>query len=686
MDELVGGILGLTFILALVAAAIAAVVMVGMVLLPVVVVGGGGMYYMYNIHLPEKRRKETRARMEDLFRKASSIAPGESELVAELTSREIYSNKLHTVAKELFKQEGLVPPPLPPIGDDEITAGRYQDTLQRFIEASRPERFAEFKDRLGWALEPYEPEDTSDGMFAADRRMTRKEVEDLILRFVNDDGVFKTLVDTLNENFREEGEVYPSKCKHDDFAWRYLKDTPLIPLADQPGRASLTNRMYHTYLLGSSGSGKTNLIENIIAHDLTGDEDCCVVVIDSQTQLCEKLAKLDVPDTTYITPKYDLALNLFDVGYEDMKRQGVEGETLINKTVGLLSFVMEGMMGGEFTNPQRTIFQYAIQLVISIPGGNIFTFMEILSDDGHLEYADQIAEFDGNTRRFFTTDFGSDEYKRSREAIRRRLDSLMLNPTFRRLFSAKENRIDMVQQLAEQRLILIDTNKPMLDDVASAFFGRLFIAMILRASHMRFDGGRYMRPLYLIVDEAHEYFDRSISDMLEQARKANIGLIVAHQSLSQAKGRGADNIADPLMVNIATKIIWTAYRDDAVKFAGSMQISADEILQLPQFTFGMYARKTGFVPIRGVPDAFAEIPKRADKDYLKTQMEALYGNWDIETNDPDPEPEDPFSEDQDTRKVSDPDPAPGARVEELKTSPKPTKRGKKPPPPEPDMI
>ena len=150
--------------------------------------------------------------------------------------------------------------------------------------------------------------------------------------------------------------------------------------------------------------------------------------------------------------------------------------------------------------------------------------------------------------------------------------------------------------------------------------------MILRASHLRFDGGLSMRPVYLVVDEAHEYFDQSISDMLEQARKANIGLIIAHQSLSQAKGRdGGGNIADPLMVNTATKIVWTAYKEDAAKFAGSMRIKPKDILDLPQFTFGMYSRKQGFRPIRGVPNALADFDKRRDKNELKNYMEAIYG-------------------------------------------------------------
>ena len=215
------------------------------------------------------------------------------------------------------------------------------------------------------------------------------------------------------------------------------------------------------------------------------------------------------------------------------------------------------------------------------------------------------------------------------------MDSLLLNPTFRRLFAATENKIDMFEEMASQNLILIDTNKPMLDDAPSAFFGRLFIALILRASYRRFNSSNAMRPVYLIVDEAHEYFDRSISDMLEQARKANIGLLVAHQSFSQARGaKGGSNITDPLMVNTATKLIWTSFREDATKFAGSMQVKAEDILSLPQFTFGMHSRKQGFLPVRGIPDALGDVPRRDDFGVLKREMEARYGPTPMDNAEP----------------------------------------------------
>jgi GTPase SAR1 family protein len=621
--EMLGGFIALTLMLGVIAMI---AIMASFVVVPVGLAGAGGLYYLHNIHLPEKRRKEALARTEALYKRAQELSPSFDRLEAALFAAGIESAALHRIAKVLYDQEGLRPPVLPPVGDDQIKLARYQDVLERFINNAQPDHYETFERHLIWALSEFEPEDQDKRhMFRSERSRTKVEIERLMQRFINDDGLFEPLVNQLNKNFFDEGEVYPSKSKHDDYAWRYLKDTPLLDLAEISESVSLSDRQYHTYLLGSSGSGKTNLIENIIAHDLASDEDCCVVVIDSQTQLTDKLARLDVSDTTYITPKFELALNLFDVGYDEMKGRGIEGESLINKTVGLLSFVLEGMMGADFTNPQKTIFQYVIQLVISIPGGNINTFMEVLAEGGHERYADAIGDLDENLQRFFTVDYPSPEYKRTREAIRRRMDSLLLNPTFRRLFSATENKIDMLEEIERQKLIIIDTNKPMLDDAASAFFGRLFIAMILRASHQRFKKGRQLRPVYLIVDEAHEYFDKSVSDMLEQARKAKIGLVVAHQSISQSRGGKGGNIADPLMVNTATKLIWTSFRDDAAKFAGSMQVKPEDILNLPQFTFGMHSRKRGFTPVRGENDALGHFPIREDSAEFKTLMEEKYG-------------------------------------------------------------
>jgi hypothetical protein len=115
------------------------------------------------------------------------------------------------------------------------------------------------------------------------------------------------------------------------------------------------------------------------------------------------------------------------------------------------------------------------------------------------------------------------------------------------------------------------------------------------------------------------------------------------------------------MVNTATKIIWTSFREDAAKFAGSMQIKPEEILNLPQFTFGMHSRKQGFMPIKGLPGALDDFPKRDDSQALRREMEQRYGPSQIEPDDrPDDDPDEPTISGNQPKPPPDDDKGPGA--------------------------
>lgn len=307
--QIVGGVI-------FAAIALAFIMMVGMVVVPIAVVGGGALWYVYNVRMPERQRKETFDRLDRLYAEAQQFAPSKEKMRDALKAAGIADPALLRIANILFDQEGLEPPPPPPATADQIAAGKYQEQVQTFIVAARGDRFNGFVQHLISALEDYQTNSTpEDHLFVSRRARDRGEIDRLMMVWLNDDGYFKTLIDTLNENYRREGEKMPSDCRYEDFAWRFLRDTPLLPLQYATEWVGLQDRMYHTYLLGSSGSGKTTLIENIIAHDLMSDDDPCIVVIDSQTQLTEKLARLDIPETAYFTPQYDLALNLFDIGY-----------------------------------------------------------------------------------------------------------------------------------------------------------------------------------------------------------------------------------------------------------------------------------------------------------------------------------------------------------------------------------
>ena len=606
--------------------AIGFVVVIGIMMLPVAAVGLGGAYYVRNYYLPAKRKQIAADRTAAIVKAIEEQEKfSDIDLIGRLREAGITDHELVTVAIGFYEDEGMDHPGKPPPLSDSIQAARYRDKLMRFQERTTPEHVEQFVKFVIEVLEP-EIEAVGEGMFTGKAPRSPDEIEEIILRVyraAEDRGCAEEVRKVLNRNLEQQNGNYPSDYRGDNCAYDYLKNTPLMPLEYRRYAVDLVDRMAHTMILGGSGSGKTNLLEYIIAKDLERD-DCTVVVIDSQVQMIPKLAKLDLPieEVTYLNPKWNLGLNLFDVGYDDLK-SSEEGEAAINKAVGLIRFVLEGALTAQMTDRQRTMFDYAIQLIISIKGGNILTFLELLDEDGHLAYEKEINKLDTIARDFFMRDWGSDDYKRTRLAIRSRLLTLLKNPTFARLFSSTENKFRVYDELQDRRLILLDTNKPGLDNEGSAFLGRLYIAMIVQAAHRRFENSRKeYRPVYLVIDEAQEYFDERIAEMLEQARKANIGLLLAHQTISQIKRARLDPAT--VIGNTATKLVSTTYQDDAREMAKSMRINAETLLDLPQYTFGLYNRKTGFRPVRAPQYNFAGFEFREDAGTLKEAMEARY--------------------------------------------------------------
>lgn len=231
-------------------------------------------------------------------------------------------------------------------------------------------------------------------------------------------------------------------------------------------------------------------------------------------------------------------------------------------------------------------------------------------------FEETIEQLSPSAREFFRTEFGEKTYMETKREISWRVWSMMKNPTFARIFTATRNPVDMFAEMEERRLILIDTDADLLQG-ASGFFGRIFIAQILQAAQRRFTGAR--RPVYLYVDEATAYFDENLAKMLETARKADIGIILAHQYLEQITSPA---MYASIMANTATKFAGGVGRD-AVALAPVMHTTADFIRDQPPHHFAAYLKGKGTYSLSAPPNVIERAPKRSDD--IRAEMERRYG-------------------------------------------------------------
>lgn len=393
--------------------------------------------------------------------------------------------------------------------------------------------------------------------------------------------------------------VLPSRQKERSaaqLAEAYLGTTPLGAFAETAiaFRVPDTVRFEHCHVVGGTGHGKTQLLQQMILGDLLAAqrERRSVVVIDSQGDMIPKITRLDLFSPQHpqslaerlvlIDPAdvdHPAALNLFDAHLGRLQTyRPVDRERVLNGVVETYETMFGDMLGAELTQKQGVVFRYLARLMITIPGATIYTLMRLM-EDGRA-FRPQMEQLEGSARYFFEREFFHPSFAATKKQILRRLWGVLSTPAFERMFAQRENKLDLFEATREGKVILISTAKDLLKRDGSALLGRFFINMLAQAALERSVLPPDQRtPTFVYVDEAHEYFDDGVETILQQARKYRIGLTLAHQSVDQASPR----LRSALYSNASFKCVGGVSAKDA-------RALAEELHTTPEFIEGMRRR------------------------------------------------------------------------------------------------
>ncbi len=392
-------------------------------------------------------------------------------------------------------------------------------------------------------------------------------LERVIITLFDDDitnaSLFKTMRESLDLNIlsasgfrtdirydRELDLTFPTQSKITEpsaLVDAYFKGTPFqaffyTPL---PFAIPFPARFEHTHIVGGTGHGKTQLMQFLIHHDLVRaqEDGRSVVILDSQGDLIRAVSHLDCFSDLDFGDRFVLVdpndvenpvcLNMFDFSRDRLSGYApVDREKILNATVELYEYFFGALLGAELTQRQGLIFRYLARLLIEIPNATIHTLRELM-ENGE-KFRPYMERLHGTARSFFATQFFDPKFRETKKQILTRLWGVMSNASLERMFSHTENLIDVFDLMNQGKIIFINTAKDLLGQEGSAIFGRFFVALIAQASVQRAALSPHQRrPTFVYIDEAQDYFDASISNLLNQARKYRIGLVFAHQNLDQ---------------------------------------------------------------------------------------------------------------------------------------------------------
>lgn len=324
------------------------------------------------------------------------------------------------------------------------------------------------------------------------------------------------------------------------------------------------SRSRHVALVGSTGSGKSFLMSQMLIADITDPERRCgVALIDPHgtlfQQVLDRIPRDRVDDVVLMNvtdQSHTASLNPL----EGMRDDPLHAQFITGEVLSLIEMLMERQdtTGPVTINNLRNLFLLAASI-----NHRHCTFQDvyrILADPDYCDYVlakcrdRNVVEY---WERFKKTTGSEHGYGAWAPYLLSRLGPFVSSPIMQRVLNRPDSTIDLAQAMREKKIVLFNLSRGVLQDIECQVLGSLILTKFFSAAVRRSPREAEMAPMHLYVDEFQTLATDSTPRLYSEARKFNLCLTTANQSLGQLRNAwGRSNIADQVLANTATKFLF----------------------------------------------------------------------------------------------------------------------------------
>lgn len=323
------------------------------------------------------------------------------------------------------------------------------------------------------------------------------------------------------------------------------------------------DRMRHFYVIGQTGTGKTNILLNMITQDIRNGDGVCYIDphgTDIQTIL-SRIPKERIDDVIYFDPSYTMrpmGLNMleYDPNYPEQKT------FVVNELMGIFNKLFDMKIGGGAMFEQY--FRNSAFLVMEDPesGSTLLEITRVLADK---EFRDmKLAKCKNPIIKQFWKSAeetsGDQSLANFVPYISSKFDNFISNDIMRPVVLQQESVFNFRKIMDEKKILLVNLSKGRLGDINANLIGLVLVGKIQMAALSRVDMfGKPMNDFYLYIDEFQNVTTDSISSILSEARKYRLSLNVAHQYISQLD----EKIKNAVFGNVGSMAVFRVSPEDA---------------------------------------------------------------------------------------------------------------------------
>ncbi|MEF2175006.1 MAG: TraM recognition domain-containing protein [Candidatus Absconditabacteria bacterium] len=304
-------------------------------------------------------------------------------------------------------------------------------------------------------------------------------------------------------------------------------------------------RTRHHYIIGKSGGGKSVFIASMARQDIWNGDGLCV--IDPHGDLCEDILE-------YIPKERAKDIIYFDAGNEErpmgLNLYEIDNIDQADRVVNDATEMFLKMFGPEIFGPRiQEYFKYgSLTLLEDLEdGATLLDVPRLFTDEIFREYKVKKVK-NPVVRNFWEKTYNSMGDREKQEIIpyfTAKFVSFNTNRLIRNIIGQTKSAIRFREAMDSGKIILVNLSKGKIGELNAQLLGMIFVAQIYNAAMGRADIPQHERKdFYLYVDEFQNFVSATFADILSEARKYRLSLIMAHQYIAQLEGGSGNNIGE----------------------------------------------------------------------------------------------------------------------------------------------
>jgi hypothetical protein len=295
------------------------------------------------------------------------------------------------------------------------------------------------------------------------------------------------------------------------------------------------DRRRHMYIIGKTGMGKTNLMENMIIQDIKLGHG--VGVVDPHGELVstilDHIPSHRINDVIYFNPSdldYPIAFNVLENVNPEYKHLVASG------LMGVFTKIWANLWSARM----EYILNNCILALLDSPSTTLLGVNRLLVDKNYRRKIISKIQ-DPIVKSFWVNEYANYNERFRTEAIapiQNKVGQFLSSSIIRNIVGQTKSSIDLRKVMDEGKVLLMDLSKGRIGEDNSALLGAMMITKLQLAAMSRVDiPETKRRDYYLYVDEFQNFATSSFANILSEARKYRLNLVMGHQYIEQLDER-----------------------------------------------------------------------------------------------------------------------------------------------------